>query len=468
MSVPTAEPPRVPEPGSTSARVCALGVLGAALGLALWLWDANLLVPQAGMQSILAANSLVEGRGLEISAGTPFSKYPPIYPVLLALGRAAGLAVVPTVYLVNVATLAVTLLALHALARALRVRHAWLVPVIYAALGSTHYLLRASRGDAIAIGAFLVAALALVNYAQAGRRGSLLLAAAACAVGALARYMGLFTLLPLGAAATWWFGRRLGLRAAAGARPVSAWKDALVFALVSFIPPGLWLLRNQLVKGHAFGIPKVMGTRAGAEGTDFASNVFGLGQTAWLDLFAFDALGVIRVVYGDTPVPHPGWAETGSVVALVCVVGLIVLRRTGRAPEDGGHDEESVRARERVADTRLVLTVFVALYSAALIAIWTVGQNDPIHTRYVAPLYGPMLLLVASLASRAVAARGSLARVVVCVLAATVLVPNLPKTRKLLGEWPDDRLLEITSRRGANRWHHDLTWDLGTDPTPDE
>lgn len=210
------------------------------VGLTAWLVDGALLWPQAGLQSILAADSVARAGALEIVPGTPFSKYPPLYPLLLAACRVAGLSVTAGVVVVNALTLSATLAVLHLLARELGLRQAWIAPALYLGLGAAHYLLRAARADAIPILASLVTVLALARYARHGRTSALLLAALACAAAGLARYMAMFTLIPLGLA-----GAFLLAPAAGRCRD----RDGRVFALVACTPPALWLLRNQLVKG---------------------------------------------------------------------------------------------------------------------------------------------------------------------------------------------------------------------------
>ena len=50
------------------------------------------------------------------------------------------------------------------------------------------------------------------------------------------------------------------------------------------------------------------------------------------------------------------------------------------------------------------------------------------------------------------------ARLALGLAAALVLVPGGVKSVRLLGERPDDRLLELHSRTNQERWHSELPW----------
>ena len=430
--------------GGRGYALAAVGVVAFFVVAYAWLHDAPFLLTQAGTQSVLASDSLVRGLGLELEPGVPFSKYPPLYPLLLAPLEACGLGVGPALYAVNCATLAITLFAMYALARQLGVRWAWLAPVLYASLGATHYLLRTARADAIPICACLVAVLALARYARDGSRGALAVSVVACALGGLSRYMAMVTLVPILLGAVVWL---------AGPARRSRIRDGLAFALGAGLPSALWLARNVVLKGQPFGISKVMEARSGAEGTTFLTNVSGLVKTFFIDLFGHDALGVRIVTYGETRLPHPTALYAGIAVAGGCWIALAWSGRRARRST-----EEPERASCRIGT---LLAVFFALYAAAMIAIWTIGQNDPIHTRYVAPLYAPLCLLALAAGQRVLRASPTAwKRAAMAAIALAVVVPNAAKSARILGDAPHERLLEITSRRGTNRWHAAIPWDL--------
>ncbi|HMB69208.1 MAG TPA: hypothetical protein VKU85_07840, partial [bacterium] len=102
---------------------------------------------------------------------------------------------------------------------------------------------------------------------------------------------------------------------------------------------------------------------------------------------------------------------------------------------------------------------FAGIHAAALLVLWTVGNNDPIHTRFVAPLY-PGLVLLLFAGREAAAQRGirtaAAALTAVAVLAGAV---NLDKSVLLLGDSPPDAVIKKTLHRPEDLWVRNLEWN---------
>ncbi|GAG52781.1 unnamed protein product, partial [marine sediment metagenome] len=136
----------------------------AWLATFLWLREAPLFVPHQGIHSILAADSLSNGRGFEVVPGLPYAKFGPLYPILLALLARAGLGVTGAVYLLNCATFAASFFGLYLLCRILSLRAAWGAVAFFALWAPNYYLLRAARPDALMICMSLFALAGMVHY----------------------------------------------------------------------------------------------------------------------------------------------------------------------------------------------------------------------------------------------------------------------------------------------------------------
>jgi hypothetical protein len=424
-----------------------IGAAAFALSFLL-LHDRPMFLPHQGVQGLLAADSLIAGRGLEVVPGMPFAKFGPLYPLLLAgLGR-SGVEPTPAVYAINCATFGVTLFGLLWLGRTLDVRALAAVAALFSCFAPNWYLIRAARPDTIVIAASFLALPAMIAYARRPGPGPLAGAALAASVAALTRYMAVLTLLPV-------FGVAVAL-----ARGVS-WRrrlaDLAVFGAVAAGPIALWMARNVRLTGFATGMSR-SDSRPWVEHYGLGGNLAGFFRTIWIDAFGHRAIGTPGVVYGDVPLPVPGLALTGGAIAL----GLLAFALWRGRARLGWLIAEGLRERSARGCALLITGSYGVLYSAALIVVWTLSNNDPIETRYVAPLYGLLWLYAAAVLGeglRSLPRRRAAALVLAA--AAIVAVPNAVKSWTLLGSAPPGpTLMPIASfgPRGSN-WIEPLTWD---------
>lgn len=404
-------------------------------------------MPNEGRQAKLAATSLLEGRGLEVRPGTPFANYGPLYPALLAVLQAAGLGVIDAVYLLNCATFALTLFALYLLCRRMNLGVAWAAGAgaYFAVAAPAHYLLRAARPDPILIACSIFAIASAIEYGRARSRRSLFAVALSCAVATSARYMAVFTILPVMGFAVLFL---------AGPPPARRLAEALRFAALAAAPSALWLARNAWIAGHPLGMARTA-ERRNALDLGLAENALALLRTVATDLFSPEALGVRRVIYGEIPLEHPRFVA-GSVAAfLVLGTTAAILARRG-LPRRVGLE---LRWRGSAGLGLLLLASFEIAYSVVLLGLWTVGNNDPIHTRFAAPLYAPAVAIGFALASLVWRARPSRLLALTLISALLLLVvPNALRTPRLLGSDPGPKLLEVTGRTGKVFWQQGADW----------
>jgi hypothetical protein len=425
-------------------RAAALAVFAASFA---WLQGGAILFTPQSLSYVVAAGALLEGRGLEIAPGTPLANFGPLYALLLAAGRLAGLGVVQSAYLVNCAALAGSLLAMRALGLALRLPAPGLLAAGFGVWAANWTLLRAARPDLLVVGLSLAAVAALLRHRDGGGSRALLAAAALAALAALGRYMAAFTLLPVLLAALWLF---------AGADPGRRLRHAGLFALVAAGPLALWMGRNWLLTGFVTGMSRT-GERAQAAGTSLAGNLAGFVRTLELDVFGVGAMGVRPLVYDGVAPPHPGLGAAlalaaAALVALALLAGWRARRRgdagaaAGPAPDRGG---------------LALVGACGGWYVVALVVLWTVGNNDPIDTRYVAP--AEPYLLVASFAGFAAlersAPRSAWPRRALLLAGFALLSAQVHKSALLLSAEPPPALLGVESRhQRIDRWLEDIPW----------
>jgi len=430
----------------------AVAVL-ATVALAAAYADRHVLVSPQGRQCLRAAASLQETGALDVAPGRPFAYFPPLYPALLAGLAAAGLPPGAAVAAVNAVALVGGLLLFAAAARRMAGRTWIAATILFASLATHPYLFRMARPDALVAGASLLAILAGSRYADAHRRRDLLVAALACAVATTARYMAAFALLPIGG----WILLRASCRPGRGRA-----LDVAGFVAVAAGPLALWLLRNRARTGYLTGMSRTA-WREAAESTDLGTNVAGTLKSVALDLGGVRAMGVRDLVYDVAALPHPAatWIVVGIVVLAGAAAAALAARRP-RAAEPRTEPPDAARLARLVA-------AWSAAYVVAMIAVWTWANNDPIHTRYVAPLYGFGILLAARAAERARAVPGGRAvRALLAIAALAIAAVNVDKGRALWGESPSGALLRVRLH-GDDLWVRGLEWDMfapGSRPGP--
>jgi hypothetical protein len=218
-------------------------------------------------------------------------------------------------------------------------------------------------------------------------------------------------------------------------------------AVTAGLPIVVWVTRNLALTGHLLGMSRTV-ARPMAEGSDLPTNAARLGKTLVIDLFAADSMGTFPVIFGELAPAHPGWIAAAAVVAIAAVVLAMC-----RCPRE--RLRTLIRAREAVG-----IVLYPACYVVLLLTLWSVGNNDPIHTRFVAPVYPFLALAGLALASRVAPDR--LALGALALAAALVLVPSSFKCVGLLSERPDQKLLELQGRKKTrDRWHAEVPWDAG-------
>jgi len=259
--------------------------------------------------------------------------------------------------------------------------------------------------------------------------------------------------LPVAALGLWRFGE--------GRRRLV---DLAVFVPVACAPAAAWSVRNRLLTGFLTGMSRTE-VREEIGDTGLVTHVTGLVKAGALDLFGVRAMGVRTLVYGDG-LPHAvaTFATLGLGILLLVALAVTVRgggRTTPREPADGD-----------VARGTFLVRAWAIVYSAGLVILWTVGNNDPIHTRFAAPLYWSLVLLVFLAHGRARGTpAGRRATVLAGALGLLVVAVNLDKSIRLLGDRADPNLIKTTLRTPDDLWVRSLAWDrmhfLGPPPRPD-
>ena len=329
------------------------------------LGTANILVRTAtygaaiGWDSVLymsTATNFLAGEGWRDFMGRPLVGWPPLFPLLLAAGGWVGIEPFEAGRLLNAAAFGLTILAAGGYLRSnLRSRGLALVATATIAASlplsefASYYLT-----DFLFTLLTLLSLILLATFLQRGGQMPLWWAAVFAALAAVTRYPGVVLI-----------GTGVLLLLVRRTPPLAArLKDAIVFGAVSSLPLAGVLTRNWAVSG----------TLTGRDGQTQSGQSLSAG------------LHQIAEVFGEWVVPPN--APDGVAYLLWLAVAAVGLAGAAAAP-----------AYFRLGPA-LPFGMFALAYLSFMVAIvpFTVGQ--PIDSRYLLPVYVPLLLAAVLLLDR--------------------------------------------------------------------
>ena len=343
-----------------------------ALSLALATRHGSAVTPDS-VQYLSAAQAFANGEGLttsitELHTGAvrePFALWPPLYPILLGTGMRLGWTGAEAArWIALVAALLGTALTGLLTLRLAGLGAARAAVVLYGTLFSTTMTGSFVWSEPV----FVVFVLASLLFAARGivhhpRELESLFWAGLCAgLAMLTRYMGVITIVGIGLGLAWVSShlppRRVAWRLAAFLVPAAA-------------PNLIWLARNRIITGGIFG-PVRPHTAANMDGT-LVETVLTLARDSF---FPLDRLA------GTT-------AQFGAVCGVLALVFFAIAFGFGarhlRFPDD-----------EARSGLGIVLWAYVMIYLAGLAYFVTRIKLDPVNTRYLAPVYPVLVVLLAA------------------------------------------------------------------------
>jgi hypothetical protein len=347
--------------------------------------------------------------------------YPPGYPLTLRLARIGGL---PLEY-VNFALFICALAGLWAVSRLLGGESLALpVVVFYITCGFNYWVLALFTSEALVLPLCLAILLALHRYTRIPSRCSLALLSLACAAIFLARFHALAWLFPIVGAHV------LLVKHATNRR---RWTYFLVFALLSLLPIGLYMAHNMSETGYLTGMDR-FSADARAPGvwereTGFFDNIRLMLKTWFID-FASPSHFAERSVNNYRY--RPSVFEWLLLIAFAAYVArsLSFLRSHGAGALAKLRDKIAMFGTPTMA---LLVVEFYAAFLIVTIVLWTVGNNDPIYTRFMYPSYVFFILLALLCNRRLASVHGPLwASWLFRCLCVGIVMVNLAKVNQVL------------------------------------
>ena len=328
-----------------------------------------LLARQSGEQSIQAQ---LNERFAERPLSGAFEKYPrlrpPLYPLVLWGARRMGIDPATAQALVLDATLVALALYGRKFFRGTAIACALVLG--YAVAHWSHVNVYQHTAEGLFALALLAFTVALWRYAASGRGAAW--AGAGASVLCLLRYSGVYLAIPLAA---------LHALLRSGTRRV---RDLTIVLALSVPPIGGWMWITHEQTGFWTGTDRAReralpeAVRHWSELSGFFDHLWLTAKTLWIDFLSPDvyaAANVVTLPYVPSPV------EWG--LALLAGLALATLVADGRASR-WQLEGSPARTVAEVAGAFLVTTIVV----------WTFGNNDPIHTRFLFPVY-PLLCVLA-------------------------------------------------------------------------
>jgi hypothetical protein len=311
--------------------------------------------------------------------------WPPGYPLVLWLGRKAGVPPAAASRLLFVAAL---LIGGNLYRRLFPGRNALWFILLYAGCAFHYYNLAQFTAEALVIPLSLGAFWSLTAYIRKQKLSSLLGLSVFCSVIFISRYHALAWLLPIVGVLLFFALKYLHRQ---------AWIHMTAFVLVALVPVGLVMRENVRVTRHLTGmrrfdrdIRRLPGELEYFKGSiGFEDNVRLTAKTVSVDFLSSKDLATHEV--NRTPYRVP-WPEWGILAVLAAVLGTAAYA-VSRERFSGKRLASVLRREFREAATPGFLAgEFFIGYVVITIVLWSVGNNDPIYSRFMYPSY-PFLIL---------------------------------------------------------------------------
>ena len=390
-------------------RIALLIVVLAGLGTAHILVRTATYGPSVHMDAVVllsTALNFLAGEGWRDFTGEPMATWPPFIPLLLVAGGWVGIDPLEAGRWINAAAFGLTILAAGCWLRS-NVRSQWLVlattATISASLPLSHWAAQ-FRTEPLFVLFALLALMQLASFLnQRTAWPPLLWAAVFTALAAITRYPGVALI-----------GTGVLFLA-----PLARLKHTLVFGTISSVPLLAVVARNWAATGN---LGSVAGDRAHHLGRSFSD---GLHQT--VEVFR------AWIVPPNTPdgFGYLLWLVAGLVV---WAAGAVVVRAGRGLGTDGKSPAFGL-------GPALLFGAFTVIY-AFLLAVVPLAVGPPTHSRYLLPIYVPLLLTAALLLDRFLSIKAAGWRMAVRYgLAALVVLATLVHVG-----FSADRNLRLTAR----------------------
>jgi hypothetical protein len=317
---------------------------------------------------IYAAESLINGEGFEyFGYPSPFMQWPPLYPLLLALAGRFGIAATTASGFINAIAFGLIVLIAGAWLYK-KLKNTFIAILTTIGLVFSLPLIQVSKylwTETLFVLFTLLAFIKLGEFLNRGKNSQLAWAGVFSALACLSRYMGVVLVLT---AAIFLFFRK--------GKFILKLKDIIIYGCFSSIPVMIWTIRNYIVSGTLVGfrIPSEYPFKLNVKRTmdSILSWLKPEGQIASaLSERLLDILQLFSILL--------------PVVIMILFIGVLIFA------------EKPKRAKSVINEYPypiLFNMVFVAIYVVYLILSATSVAFEPINSRYLVPIFVPLVIIV--------------------------------------------------------------------------
>ena len=355
-------------------------IVGAAFAFAYFAYSGfSEREPQSVQSKAMLARSETYGKAVQPGI------WPPGYPLVLLLGRKAGLPPRTT----NLLLFYSSLLLFGFLYRQVfpGSNPLWAL-LLYASCGFNYYNLSQFTSEAVVVPLALCAFTLLLLYLKKRTYPFLLGLSLCCAAVFISRYQALAWLLPL-------FGAHL-LFSLRKFNRLSLLHVA-TFGLIALVPVAIVMRANYRTNGHLTGMPRVGydirrlpdNLKHYPEMTGPEDNIRLAVQTLFVDFLSPRALATHEVNQSAYRLSWPEWGVALILALAVGIAAFYFFRERVRLKYRPTPGKPGLR---REVSPGFLLGEFFVAYVVITVILWSVGNNDPIYTRFLCPSY-PFLIL---------------------------------------------------------------------------
>ncbi len=362
-------------PDRVTPLLAALAVLSAALIFARGVNYGVGVTPDSLAYFQTSENLAAAMRDLSFRTQYLHPEYPPLFPLLLAFAGLLGAAPLDASACLNAAAFGLLFFAcatwLRRRARS-RLIVAWTAAALFIAPPLTHAATWAYASPLFILCAML-ALFSLIRFLDSRSRSALLAAGLFAALACLSRYIGA-SVVVVGVLA-------LLLHPSVELRERA--KNAAVYAVIAAAPVSAWLLRNLLAAGRLTWQGEY------APVNSLWRNILALADRIQEALFGWSGAGSAAVSAGRSA-GAPMAEIAAAATALALTAAVLLFAKSARARSAASR----VRSHAH-APAFAVLASFVSVYAAMLLVGVSVQGVESVSLRYFAPLWPPILLIIA-------------------------------------------------------------------------
>jgi hypothetical protein len=222
----------------------------------------------------------------------------------------------------------------------------------------------------------------ILNYSGKNNYQTVIGLAVLTAFSILIKYFGLLWILPMVSICIFIFSQNtvVGLR------------NIAVYGIVAILPTIPWFIWIYKETGHFTGWDR-SSERLISHLTDFNHNLFFSLKTCYVDFFSRDWASH-SIITGRYDLRT--WDFIVLVLLSVTVISICKII-IDRIKERAFIKPWSIRDFIRDEPLLFLLLMFVCSYFVFILTLWTIGNNDPIYTRFLYPSYPFIVLTIVKL-----------------------------------------------------------------------